>query len=183
MNVISTYLLALLLFPTLGTSATKYNITPRLTIVGSEVHELATFSEQKYDDIFEALRDKSKSSISDRSVLILPSSSNPIHRWLNQPYLRYTSQNSSLLTTRELAARANYPDQLPISLNTVNPGWCHSDLNRGLPLLMGPIVRAIASTVAHSTEVGSRKLVFAVETGREGEEMNGRYVSDCRVGK
>jgi retinol dehydrogenase-12 len=38
-NVVSTFLMALLLLPKLRADATKYNILPRLTIVASDAHE------------------------------------------------------------------------------------------------------------------------------------------------
>ncbi|KAK5083162.1 hypothetical protein LTR05_007046 [Lithohypha guttulata] len=44
-NVISTFLLAITLLPTLRKSAMKHNITPRLSIVGSETHVWAPWKE------------------------------------------------------------------------------------------------------------------------------------------
>lgn len=38
-NVMSTFLMALLVLPKLRESAAKFNITPRLTIVASDAHE------------------------------------------------------------------------------------------------------------------------------------------------
>lgn len=39
-NVISTFLMALMLLPKLRESASKFNITPRLTIVSSDAHQM-----------------------------------------------------------------------------------------------------------------------------------------------
>lgn len=39
-NVISTFLMALMLLPKLRESATKFNTTPRLTIVSSDLHQM-----------------------------------------------------------------------------------------------------------------------------------------------
>jgi retinol dehydrogenase-12 len=63
-NVISTFLLALLILPKLKESASKFNIQPRLTIVSSELHFLAKFPEQHSEDIFEALNDKEHADMS-----------------------------------------------------------------------------------------------------------------------
>jgi len=43
-NVISTFLLALLILPVLRESAVKYDITPHLTIVASDAHEQVFYS-------------------------------------------------------------------------------------------------------------------------------------------
>ena len=43
-NVISTFLMALLLLPKLRETATKFNITPHLTIVSSDAHQMLALS-------------------------------------------------------------------------------------------------------------------------------------------
>lgn len=43
-NVMSTFLMALLVLPKLRESAAKYNIVPRLTIVASDAHEQVCYS-------------------------------------------------------------------------------------------------------------------------------------------
>ena len=68
-NVISTYLLALMILPKLRETAQKYNVTPHLTIVSSEVHFFTDFPERNEQDIFQALGDKEKARMWDRSVL------------------------------------------------------------------------------------------------------------------
>lgn len=66
-NVISTTLLALLMLPKLRETAEKFGVTPRLTIVSSEVAFQASFKERKADNIFEKLNDP-KSDMMDRCV-------------------------------------------------------------------------------------------------------------------
>jgi NAD(P)-dependent dehydrogenase (short-subunit alcohol dehydrogenase family) len=63
-NVIGTFLLALGLLPKLKQSAAQYKIQPRLSIVASDLHFIAKFSEGKSKDIFAALNDENKSDMS-----------------------------------------------------------------------------------------------------------------------
>ena len=65
-NVVSTFLLALLILPKLRESAVKYNITPRLVIVSSEVHQFTSFPERESANIFKTLNDKETARMSDR---------------------------------------------------------------------------------------------------------------------
>ena len=64
-NVISTFLLALLLLPKLRETGEKYSTTPHLEIVTSEMHQFSRFKEGKEDDIYGRLardaRDKTGS--------------------------------------------------------------------------------------------------------------------------
>lgn len=57
-NVISTFLLALMILPKLRETASKYGIQPRLSIVASDVHFIAKFPERDALDIFSALNDE-----------------------------------------------------------------------------------------------------------------------------
>ena len=65
-NVISTYLLALMVLPKLRETAQKFNVTPYLTIVSSEVHGWTSFPERNEPDIFQALGDKEKARMAER---------------------------------------------------------------------------------------------------------------------
>lgn len=67
-NVVSTFLLALLLLPKLNASALEFGKVGRLVIVSSEAHELASFREKEKQDVFAALNDKSSSMMGDRFV-------------------------------------------------------------------------------------------------------------------
>jgi len=54
-------------------TATKFGVTPRLTIVSSGVHFLLKFEERKENDIFAALNKEEGAALGERFVLI-PSS-------------------------------------------------------------------------------------------------------------
>lgn len=66
-NVVSTFLLGLLVLPKLRQTAVQFNVTPHLVIVSSEVHELTDMPERRSSNIFEALNDPKTARMSDRS--------------------------------------------------------------------------------------------------------------------
>ena len=69
-NVVSTFLLALLLLPKLRETAVRYNVTPHLTIVTSNVHFFTQFPEKSSPDIFITLADRDTANMADRYVYI-----------------------------------------------------------------------------------------------------------------
>ncbi|KAF4628887.1 hypothetical protein G7Y89_g9263 [Cudoniella acicularis] len=156
-NVISTFLMALLLLPILRTSGLKHNITPHLTIVASDAHFQASFKEQSAPSIFTAL-------------------SQPSHFQSD----RYNvSKLLEILVIRELApALTSSNNKPPIILNTLTPGFCHSELTRHAKFPLSFFVMIGKAILARSTEVGSRTLVAAAAAE---EETNGTYMADCVV--
>lgn len=70
-NVISTFLLALLILPKLKESAARFKFQPRLCIVASDLHFIAKFKEGDADDIFAALNDKHSVLGMERFVITL----------------------------------------------------------------------------------------------------------------
>ena len=65
-NVVSTFLLGLLLLPKLRESGQKFNFTPHLAVTCSEVHMWSPFKERKSDNIFDTLNDKETADMRDR---------------------------------------------------------------------------------------------------------------------
>ncbi|KAL9578283.1 MAG: hypothetical protein Q9212_005818, partial [Teloschistes hypoglaucus] len=65
-NVVSTFLLALMMLPKLRETAGKFGTRPHLTIVTSEVHFLTQFPEKSNEDIFAALNDEKTARMNDR---------------------------------------------------------------------------------------------------------------------
>ncbi|KAJ8119055.1 hypothetical protein OPT61_g110 [Boeremia exigua] len=154
-NVTSTFLLALSLLPKLKSTASKFNTRPNLTITSSEVHAWAAFEERKAPTgkIFETLAsNEATGAIKDRYMV---------------------SKLLEVLAIRAMAEQKPAP-QIPVTINCVNPGLCHSELSReagwGLTILK--------FFLARSTELGSRNLVHAATLG---PESHGQYVSDCVV--
>lgn len=138
-NVISTFYLALLLLPKLKQSAKEFNINPCLTIVTSEVHAWSKFAERNEPNIFDALKDKDKSKISERYP---------------------TSKLLEVLTVREIAPKL---EGTGVTLNMANPGLCHSELSRDGAWFL----EVIKFFIARKTEVGSRTLIAPAMAGPE----------------
>ena len=154
-NVVSTFLLGLLLLPKLKETATVHNTRPHLTIVSSGVHLVAKFEERNNPSIFDALNDPKTVHMSDRYNV---------------------SKLLEVFAVRQIVA--DYcPDssKYPVVINYIGPGLCHSGLMREVgawqyvfKFIMG----------ARTTEVGSRTLVDAA---CKGPESHGRYLTDCTI--
>ncbi|KAL6703745.1 hypothetical protein ACN47E_009126 [Coniothyrium glycines] len=155
-NVVSTFLLAYALMPKLKQTSQKFNTRPTLSIVSSEVHEWASFSERHADRIFERLNEK---TVDGKEVS------------LNNRY-----QVSKLLEVLFIRAFAQHhpSSALPFTINTVNPGFCHSEFGREQGFLL-VVMRLL---LARTTEVGSRTLVHAAG---QGVESYGQYQSDAKL--
>ncbi|KAF2252841.1 NAD(P)-binding protein [Trematosphaeria pertusa] len=106
-NVVSTFLLALALLPKLKETAAQYNTRPTLCIVSSEVHGWAKFPEREAPDgkIFERLSTKPGT--------------------LDQGNRYQVSKLLEVLCVRAMADRKS-ASQIPVTINCVNPGFCHS---------------------------------------------------------
>ncbi|KAF2837086.1 short-chain dehydrogenase/reductase-like protein [Patellaria atrata CBS 101060] len=153
-NVISTFLMALLLLPKLRAVGKKYNIQPRLAIVSSEVHAWSEFKERdEPGQLFEeVLADPKKSNMDDRYPL---------------------SKLLEVLFIQELV-KQRAPSGYPVIINFLNPGFCHSGLARDL----GLGIAVLKFFMARRTDIGARTLVHAASAG---PESHGKYLSDCTV--
>lgn len=157
-NVVSTFLLALLLVPILKRSAAKNAITPTLVIVSSEVHALTPFAERDAQpSIFAHLNDPDTADMDDRYQV---------------------SKLLEVLAVRELCATRIPGPDYPVVVNMLNPGFCHSGLAKEMDGAWA--MWLMKKTLARTTEVGSRTLVLAALAGRE---THGEYMSDGVVAK
>ena len=76
-NVVSTFLLGLLLLPKLRETGQKFNTTPHLAVTCSEVHAWTPLNERKSKSIFDTLNDKETANMAERynsifSISLLP---------------------------------------------------------------------------------------------------------------
>jgi retinol dehydrogenase 12 len=153
-NVYGTFLLALLMLPILRRCAKEHGIIPRLTVVTSMAHHLTPFTEGQEEDVLTVLDDESRFNSEDRYNV---------------------SKLLQVFYVRELAARLN-PVIDGVIVNMVNPGLCHSSMDRG----MGPAERKkfgrMKALLARTTEVGSRTLVHAAAAG---PASHGMYADSC----
>ncbi|OCL10135.1 short-chain dehydrogenase/reductase [Glonium stellatum] len=156
-NVVSTFLLALLVLPKLRETAKRFNTRPNLVIISSEVHFVTNFPEYGMtpagESVFTTLADPGTARMADRYNV---------------------SKMMEVLACREIVA-TRAPKGYPVTINFVNPGLCHSELMRERGLV-GSILKFLLH--ARSTEVGSRTLVSAASIGHE---SHGEYLSDCIV--
>ena len=154
-NVVSTFLLALLLLPKMKQTASQFNIRPTLTIVASEVHFWAEFPEANaaQGQIFNELSKKYESFDGGNRYQV--------------------SKLLDVFGTRAMPDRKS-AQVIPVTINCVNPGLCHSELGRD----SGIGLTIVKFFLARTTECGSRTLVHA---GVSGAETHGQYLSDCQI--
>ena len=175
-NVVSTFLLAILMLPKMRETAQRYNTTPRLTVVSSDLHFIARFPEKDAVNTFDALNNRETADINAR-YFHFPFRT--LEDYLTPLYYRYgVTKLLEILLIRHLAALAttlddrNSETQTPkVIFNTLTPGACHSDFFRE----EGPLVQRIGIAVlfaltARRSDVGARTLVAAAVGG---EETNG----------
>ncbi|CAF9934461.1 MAG: hypothetical protein HETSPECPRED_009229 [Heterodermia speciosa] len=161
-NVINTFLLAMLLVPTLRKSSQSWNIAPRISIVASDRHVMTNLPEWKAENTFQLLNDEKKAKMNDRY---------------------YVSKLLQILLGRELAKRLGDPRRRSagasrIILNSFTPGYCFSGLTEKAHSVTAFGFWLLKKATARSTEVGGRTLVAAIA---KGEESHGKYLNDCEV--
>ena len=69
-NVVSTFLLIMLVLPTLRKSAETSGNVPVITVVGSDAHAWTEFKERSAPSIFEKLTDPEAANMTERLVLV-----------------------------------------------------------------------------------------------------------------
>ncbi|QKX54792.1 uncharacterized protein TRUGW13939_01881 [Talaromyces rugulosus] len=156
-NVVSTFLLLLLLLPKLRESANTFNITPRFTIVNSALHYVAPLKELDPDHgpgIFARLNNPSTSNMGSRYAL---------------------SKLLVVYAVREFAEHAK-GEKSRVIVNTPNPSFCKSGLIDNMESGNKAAMRLFERLMARSTEMGSRALVHGVISG---PETHGQYLTNC----
>lgn len=154
-NVISTFLLCILLLPKLRQSSVSYGITPRVVIPNSALHYMASTKELEASlDIFESLNDPKTSNMAGRY---------PLTKLL------------VIYAVRELAERSKDSKEPLVIFNTPNPSFCKSELRRDLN---SPAFKMYQNLLARSSEEGSRTLVDGLVAG---PDSHGQYLTNCHV--
>ncbi|KAH6655305.1 hypothetical protein BKA67DRAFT_232994 [Truncatella angustata] len=154
-NVISTFLLALLILPALRRTATQYNVVPHIVVVSSDAHMYTNFRHRDAPDIFEALRgtDHMNDRYGDSKLL-------------------------QILLTRELARQLSASNKPQLILNSVSPGLCRSQLFRNAPWPVNWFMPISFFFLARTPEMGSRVLLAAATAGAN---THGKYLQDCEL--
>lgn len=117
----------------------------------------ANFRERSATDIFAALSDAASKYQADRYN---------------------TSKLLEILIVRELAQATTNPSKPLVIINTVNPGYCISELQRHATPVLYFFLKLGGLILARTTEAGSRTLFAGAVAG---EESHGMYMSDCKA--
>jgi hypothetical protein len=74
-------------------------------------------------------------------------------------------------------------DDTPVIVDTVNPGYCYSELRREIKVgFMAIVDWLMEKALARSTEGGSRQLVYAAVGGAEDpDKLKGAYLNIHRI--
>lgn len=83
-----------------------------------------------------------------------------------------------VLTVRHIARHHPVSD-LHVTLNTLTPGLCDSELLRDANFFMTAFGWMLKKLIARTTEVGSRTLVHGGVTA--GQETHGKFMQTCKV--
>ncbi|CAA7262139.1 unnamed protein product [Cyclocybe aegerita] len=164
-NDLSPSLLALLLLPRMLETSKQHNSLPRLVIVSSEVHYWSPLGSQ-------------------RNLL---DSENPLQTFGSEAYCTpsiirtryFDTKLLNILFTRALADRLCSQS---IIIDTVNPGFCESNLRRTMNGVQAVFSWLMDKALARTTEEGARQLVWAA-VGAKGSEdgLRGAYISLAAV--
>ncbi|KAF8903450.1 hypothetical protein CPB84DRAFT_1774170, partial [Gymnopilus junonius] len=69
----------------------------------------------------------------------------------------------------------------PIVVTSVNPGYCYSSLRRRFTGLQSIVDSLMEKALAHTSEEGSRQLVFGAVGGGMGDNLRGAYINLSKV--
>jgi retinol dehydrogenase-12 len=83
---------------------------------------------------------------------------------------------------------ARLPPLASVVVNSVNPGFCYSDIGRNNKNAGSrAFMKVMHFLLARSTEVGSRTLVWAALAGLDdptfNESLRGAYTENCKIGE
>ncbi|KAK4127592.1 NAD(P)-binding protein [Parathielavia appendiculata] len=156
-NVITNFLMVLMLLPLMRSTAARWNVEPAVTVVASEAHFFTKFVEKDQPRIFESFRPG---------------------RAMHDRY--GTTKLLDILLVQELAERldAASAGSSPIVVNTANPGLCESSLFRDIHTIGQFLLSVAKLCIGRTSEEGSRALMAAVAGGRE---SHGKYVDSGKV--
>ncbi|KAK0457807.1 uncharacterized protein EV420DRAFT_479290 [Desarmillaria tabescens] len=160
-NDIASPLLALRLLPRILHTAKEYNTTPRICVVASDVHYFTNLPK----------------SVTDGDILATLSSKEYCTPSNMQTKRYYVTKLLNVFFARSLQSRL--PDS--IIVNSINPGFCASELRRSITdtWYMALADWAMVKLIGYTAEEGSRQLVWAAVA--EDQNLRGGYVSFSKV--
>ncbi|KAJ7140939.1 hypothetical protein C8R44DRAFT_692833 [Mycena epipterygia] len=162
-NCLSTPLLGLLLLPHMLRTAQQYSTLPRLVVVASEMHYFTTITNDLLD----------KGNI----LATIGSAEYSTPKAMGNRY-----SLTKLLNVFFVRALSEHLRTAPLIVNSVNPGFCKSDLGRDASLAVTAIFSIARAILAFTAEEGSRRLVWgAVGQPANPDALRGQYLNQCRV--
>ncbi|KAL9005016.1 MAG: hypothetical protein Q9188_002197 [Gyalolechia gomerana] len=178
-NVISTYLLTLLLLPKLRASALRYGITPRVSVVTSSVHNFTNLSAKSARMIFSEMNDP-KSRVSKMATRYFDTKLLQVlyTRALAEALTRHASTDTVSLACADRSVNGHQDREMKadVVLNMLNPGFCDSELFKQ----PSSAFKLQMQIMGRTAEEGSRALVDAIARGKE---SHGTYLNDCKVAR
>ncbi|KAK8173744.1 hypothetical protein IWX90DRAFT_152924 [Phyllosticta citrichinensis] len=170
-NVISTFLLALLLLPKLRATAHQTGTLTHLAIVSSLAHFFTDFPERdaRPGQLFSDLSDEKKARMDDR---------------YNVSKLLEVFAVRQLAADPELMGARSDTSPYPVVVTAANPGFCDSALRREFyegSKITKYALKAFELVLARSSEEGARNLVLAVAPGKADQTWHGQYISEGKV--
>ncbi|KAJ3528349.1 hypothetical protein NMY22_g9456 [Coprinellus aureogranulatus] len=141
-NDLSTSLLCFLLAPRLVETAREHGSRPRVTIVSSEVHYWVTFPEKTWEV--------------ESAFQYLNSMEHCTPKRMGNRY--FETKLLNIFFTRSFA---DLLKKTPVIFNTVNPGFCISEIRKKFTGMANLVNMILEKTLARPTEAGARQLVYA----------------------
>jgi retinol dehydrogenase-12 len=178
-------MIALLLLPVMQRTAEQYHTFPHVVITTSVAHFLANTTTDLVNDPAPVARIASKEHSTNRSDImdhLYSEKLTPYRRELRERYP--LTKMFNMLLVRGLTSRL--PPSSPIVVCGVNPGYCHSGLQRHNFFPNTIILWIMEKTLIRGTADGAKTLVHAGISGlpeierTEREAMRGAYMEDCR---
>ncbi|KAF9241280.1 hypothetical protein BU15DRAFT_60905 [Melanogaster broomeanus] len=165
-NNLSTALVSLLLLPRMIETGKTFGSTSRLVIVSSEVHYWAVLK----DEVKQSPTPIAKLSSKEYNST---AKSNSGGRYLDSKLL-------NVFFARALQDRVQ--SSTPLTVNSVNPGFCYSSLRRGFYEQRNCGLYLMEKLLAWTAEQGSRQLIYAAIADRDNEDhMKGAFISKAAV--
>ncbi|KAJ7837944.1 hypothetical protein B0H13DRAFT_1651258 [Mycena leptocephala] len=163
-NCLSTPLLAFLLIPVMIKTAQQHSTVPRLVVVSSGLHYRSEIDKRVAENPNMLKTIGSAEYCTDKNMR----ARYPLTKLLNVFFVR--------------ALNARLPPSTPLIVNATDPGYCHSELRRGMKGIMAVVDYLMKRALAFPTEVGSQRLVWAaLAYPEQPDKLRGEYSSSCEV--
>ncbi|KIL71076.1 hypothetical protein M378DRAFT_6914 [Amanita muscaria Koide BX008] len=161
-NCLGPSLLALRLVPRMIETAQTHSVQPRVVLVSSEMHFWTSLDTQVLEN--------------QQPLQVLSSKEYCTDKVMGRRY-----PDTKLLNVLFTRSLADHLADKPIIVNTVNPGYCISEIRRELKGFTGFVLQGMDKLLAFTTEEGSRKLVWAALGGADQENLRGAYINAFQV--